>query len=92
MEDVGCTVEGEGLVLSAFKPAEDGQGAVVRCVNMRGASVRGRLRFARRLSRAVEVRADESPIGELTLEESGSTVVFAVSGHGMISVLIECAD
>jgi mannosylglycerate hydrolase len=92
IEAMGCTLEGEGLVLSAFKPAEDGQGAVVRCVNLRDASVRGRLRFAPRVSRAVEVRADESPIGELTLEESGSTVAFGVSGHGLVSVLIKWAD
>jgi alpha-mannosidase len=91
-EEAGCTLEGDGLVLSAVKPAEDGRGLVVRCANLRGALVQGRLRFARRLSRAAETRADESPIGEIALEESGSTVAFALGGHGMISVRVEWAD
>lgn len=88
----GCTLEGEGLVVSTFKPADDGDGAVVRVVNMRDAERRGRLRFERPLAAATETRADESPVGELPLEEAGRAVAFPVNGQGMITMRLQWAD
>lgn len=90
--DIGCELEGDGLILSALKPAEVGTGIVARCFSVREEAVRGRFRFGRRIARALQVRADETPIGELSLEEADRAVAFTVPGRGMASVRIEWAD
>ncbi len=89
---IGCHLEGEGLVLSALKPAEDGRGAVLRCYNVRQDVVGARLRLSRPIARATMIRADETPVGELPLSESGQTVAFTVPASGMTSVRLEWAD
>lgn len=88
--DAGLLLEGEGLVLSTFKPAEDGRGAIVRCYSLRGEPVAGRIRGTRRLARACLVRADESLVRELAIV-GGTEVEFVAAGHGMVSVRLEWA-
>jgi alpha-mannosidase len=88
----GCALEGEGLVLSALKPAEDGRGAVLRCYNVRDVPVAGRLRLTRPLARATLCRADETPVGELALDQGGHTAGFSAPAHGMVSVRLEWID
>jgi hypothetical protein len=87
-----CALDGDGLVLSVLKPAEDGNGAVMRCYSVRGNPVAGRLRLGRALARATMCRADESPVGELALSDSGRTVRFTVPAYGMVSVRLEWVD
>lgn len=55
----GIELDGEGLVLSTIKPAEEGDGFVIRCCNTTDEAVQGALRFATPPSRVVRVRADE---------------------------------
>jgi 2-O-(6-phospho-alpha-D-mannosyl)-D-glycerate hydrolase len=86
----GLTLEGEGLVFSTFKPAEDGRGAILRCYNVRGEVVGGRIRSARRLGKASLVRADESLVQELVIVD-GHLVDIVAAGRGMLSVRLEWA-
>ena len=90
--NAGCTLEGDGLVLSALKPAEDGNGAIMRCYSVQGVAVAGRLRLARALARATLCRADETAVGELPLGDAGRTVRFTVPAYGMASVRLEWVD
>jgi mannosylglycerate hydrolase len=87
----GLTVEGEGLVFSTLKPAEDGTGAILRCWSAREQPVAGRIRCVRRLARASLVRADESLVQELVIGD-GHAVELMAAGRGMVSVRLEWAD
>jgi alpha-mannosidase len=87
-----CALEGEGLVFSALKPAEDGNGAIMRCYSVRGHPVAGRLRLGRALARATMCRADETSVGELALSDGGRTVRFTAPALGMVSVRLEWVD
>ena len=62
------TLEGDGLVVSAIKPAAAGAGLVVRCYNASGESTRGCWRFGSRRAGAVRVRADEREPRPVPLE------------------------
>ena len=86
----GLVLEGEGLVLSTCKPAEDGKGTIVRCFNSRAKAVAGRIRSARGLAQASLVRADESLVRVLPVG-AGSEVEVVAAGRGMVSVRLEWA-
>jgi hypothetical protein len=88
----GCALEGDGLVFSSLKPAHEGTGAILRCYNLRGAESAGRLVLARPASRATLTRADETPIGELPLEQSGRVVSFTVPARGLATIRLEWFD
>jgi alpha-mannosidase len=79
-------------VLSALKPAEDGNGVIMRCYSVRGNPIAGLLRLGGVLARATMCRADEAPIGELALSGGGRTVRFMVPAYGMVSVRLEWVD
>jgi alpha-mannosidase len=90
LADSGLALEGEGLVHSTVKPAEDGTAAIFRCYNLRSDAVGGRVVSARRLARASLVRADESIVQELGLKD-GHAVEFVAAGGGMVSLRLEWA-
>jgi len=77
---------GEGLVLSACKPAEDGTGVILRCYNVRAEPVEGRLLSSRPLLRAEQVRADERAMRPLRLTEDQRGVGLTVPARGMVSM------
>jgi mannosylglycerate hydrolase len=81
-------LEGAGLVFSAMKPAEEGDAIVLRCYNARPAAAEGRWRLGHPASRAVRVRADETSIGELPLEDEGRMVPFRIGPREIVSVLV----
>jgi hypothetical protein len=83
----GIELEGEGLVLSAIKPAESGEGVVIRCYNLRAEPVEGCLRFGFSVRRAQQVRADETPVALLPIEEQGG-VRFTVPPRGVFSLCV----
>ena len=56
-------LEGRGLVFSAAKPPEAGDGLVLRCWNARAEPVSGVWRLGRPVTRAVRLRADERDDG-----------------------------
>jgi hypothetical protein len=89
--DAGVTLEGEGLVLSALKPADDGNGIIVRCYSLRGAPVAGRIRAGRPLARASLVRADETEVRPLAMAGAGDVVEFPVPAYGLVSLRLNLA-
>jgi mannosylglycerate hydrolase len=91
--ELDIRLEGAGLVFSSMKPAEEGDGLVLRCYNARPAATAGRWRLGRSAARAVRVRADESALEELSLEElslegGGRAVPFHAGPHEIVSVLV----
>jgi len=81
-------LDGEGLVLSTIKPAEEGDGIVIRCYNSTAHAVQGTLRFGRPRSRAVRVRADEQePVG-ISLGNAGRTLTFTAAPHAWVTVVV----
>ncbi|MEP7324663.1 MAG: glycosyl hydrolase-related protein, partial [Gemmatimonadota bacterium] len=87
-ETPSLELEGEGLVLSAIKPAEDSEGMVVRCFNLRDNRVTGTLRAGVEVSRATLCRADESPVESLKVDKSG-VIRFPVSPRSVATVLLQ---
>jgi mannosylglycerate hydrolase len=83
----GIVLEGDGLVLSAVKPPETGDGLVLRCRNARDQAVEGRIRFDRPLRSAAMIRADETRLDALPLDDGGRVVRFAVPARGLASLL-----
>ena len=79
---------GDGLVLSAVKPAESGSGTVLRCYNAGTTATWGTWKVAPTPRRAVRTRADEHPLDELVVEngvirfrsEPGEVVTVVVEG------------
>jgi alpha-mannosidase len=78
-------LEPPSLLLSAVKPAEDGNGIVVRVLNPGGVNVRASLRFGFDVRRVDPVRLDEEPAAHDVVVESGQ-VTFDVPPHALRSV------
>jgi hypothetical protein len=91
LPDLEVQLEGPGLVLSAVKPAEEGDALVLRCYNARGEPVGGRWRLGRPASRAVLLRADERGGTELSLEAGGLEVPFRAGPHGLVTIALHFA-
>ncbi len=81
-------LEGAGLVFSSMKAAEDGDALVLRCYNARAAATDGRWRLGRPAAGAARVRADETRLGELLLEDGGRVIPFGAGPHEIVSVLV----
>lgn len=85
---VGVELEGP-LVLSALKPAEEGDAVVLRCYNPRGDVARGAWRFARPVARAERCRADETTAVEpLPLSGGGTRCDLAVAPFDVATVRV----
>jgi len=87
-ETPGIELEGDGLVLSAVKPAQESGGIIVRCYNLRDKSVPGSLRAGITLASATLCRADESPIESLKVDKGGM-VRFSVSPYSVATILLQ---
>jgi len=85
---VDVTLEGEGLVLSAVKPARVGAGLVLRCYNATERRVGGAWRFGDGIRTAHRVRADERESQEQVLEQRGKIVRFVAEPHEIVTMLI----
>jgi hypothetical protein len=86
-------LEGRGLVFSSAKPPEEGRGLVLRCWNARPDAVAGAWRFARPVTSAVRLRADEAggSAEALPLADRGRVIPLAVGPHGLATVRVEVA-
>ncbi len=91
LEPGDWVLEGEGLVFSALKPAEDGRGVVLRCFNARHTEVTGACRASFLLADASRVRADESAAEPMTVERDGRTVRFPAAGREIVTLLLHPA-
>jgi alpha-mannosidase len=87
IRETGLALEGEGLVFSACTTTADGRALLARCYNLRDEPVRGRWRSARQLRDATLVRADETRLAVLAIDD-GTSVPFDVPARGLASVLL----
>jgi len=73
------------IAFSACKPAEDGNGIVLRCVNLTDRPLRARWRLGIPVSAALLARLDETPIEDLALE--GRDIPFRARPHAVTSII-----
>ena len=78
-------LEPEGLVLSACKPAEDGDGLVLRLLNPSDTEVEAIVEIGLAVASAESVRLDESP-DTLALDLDGTRLRLVVGPHQLRSV------
>lgn len=82
----GIALEGAGLAFSAAMPAREAGCVVLRCVNRRGAMVRGRWRLGRSIAEAWRARLDESPVAGL--EAAESSVEFDAPPMAIVTIVV----
>jgi alpha-mannosidase len=76
-----------GLVaFAACKPAEEGEGILLRCFNLCDRSIRSRWRIGLPISDAAMVRLDETPLAALEIDES--TIAFESPPRGVSSIIV----
>ena len=85
----GIALEGEGLVCSAIKPAEESRGIVLRCYNARAGTVAGRWVFGSPRRRASRVRADEREGRDVPLARGGRVLAFEAAPGAWVTHLVE---
>jgi alpha-mannosidase len=83
------SLEGDGLVFSALKPAENGSGWVLRCYNTLAVETEGRWALARPIRRALLLRADETPLEDIPLGADGTSVGFRAGPAQIVTLGIE---
>jgi alpha-mannosidase len=85
-------LEGEGLVFSAIKPAEQGGGMVLRCFNATAQPAAGTWHMSAPLSAAQRSRADERPLHEIRLGEGSRSVPFHAAPHEIVTIVVTLAQ
>ena len=85
---VSVELEGEGLVLSTVKPADDGGGVILRCWNATGERRKGAWRVAPAAAEALRCRADELAGGPLALEHDGARIPFDAGPYEIVTIRI----
>jgi hypothetical protein len=85
-ERAGLELEGAGLAFSAAAPAQREGWLMLRCVNRRGESVRGRWTLAHPITEAVIARLDETPVAPLAVE--GMSVSFEAAPYEIVTLLL----
>ncbi|HTS00108.1 MAG TPA: glycoside hydrolase family 38 C-terminal domain-containing protein [Bacteroidota bacterium] len=90
MESSLFSLEGDPLVLSALKEAEDGGGIVVRVYNPSPAPARGVLRCGRPVKGAHCCTLNEDPAGEIEVAAGpdGSAVPLSVGAGGILTLRV----
>jgi alpha-mannosidase len=83
------TLEGDGLVLSAVKPAETGAAVILRCYNATANQVQGLWRLSLPVTGAWRVRADEREPCEIPLGPDHSRVPFEAGPHEIVTIRIQ---
>ena len=78
-------VEPSTLVLSAFKPAEGGNGVVVRILNPTTAAQQARITLGFPFERSVMLRLDETPEAS-SPQRDGQSLCFSVPPHALRTV------
>jgi hypothetical protein len=84
---VGIELEGEGLVLSAARPAEDGDGMILRCWNARETIADGRWRLRPPARQAERSAADERAGQAMPVSADGS-VAFQAGPRELVTVRV----
>jgi 2-O-(6-phospho-alpha-D-mannosyl)-D-glycerate hydrolase len=87
--DAALRLEGDGLVFSALKPAEENDGIILRCYNARTTPAEGTWRTTFPVDSAKRVRADEREPSQLSVEDGGRVIRFHAGPHEIVSVLVQ---
>ena len=82
----GPALDGEGLVLSAVKPADDGRGVILRCWNARHEPVAGAWRLPAAARSATWCRLDETDIAALRVRSG--RVAFEAPPSGIVTIRV----
>jgi hypothetical protein len=85
---VDLRLEGFGLVFSGMKPAEQGEGVVLRCYNATARPTAGLWHFGEPVSGAQRARADERPLHDIRLGEGGRIVPFHAGAHEIVTIMV----
>jgi mannosylglycerate hydrolase len=80
-------IDEPALLLSAFKPAEDGSGDVLRLLNPTDRELRGRIRLGFPVRDVVPVRLDESPVDQ-PVTRRDRQLELLVPPHALRSLLL----
>ena len=90
-EPIDVRLEGDGLVFSGLKPAEQGEAMVLRCYNATARPTAGSLALRRAGSSAQRARADERQLHEIRLGEGGRFVPFHAAAHEIVTIMVALA-
>jgi 2-O-(6-phospho-alpha-D-mannosyl)-D-glycerate hydrolase len=82
----GPTLEGAGLVLKSVKQADDGDGIILRCVNVTNHPVRGAWVWPGPLRDAVRVALGESPDESRQCHRTGSRIEFDAAPREVVTL------
>jgi mannosylglycerate hydrolase len=88
LEPIDLRLEGYGLVFSGMKPAEQGDGLVLRCYNATGRPTAGIWHFGRPVASARRARADERALHDIRLGEGGQIVPFHAAAHEIVTIVV----
>jgi alpha-mannosidase len=88
---IDVRLEGYGLVFSALKPAEQGEGMVLRCYNATGKPTAGLWHFNQPVSSAKRARADELGLHDIRLGDGGRIVPFHAAAHEIVTIMVSLA-
>lgn len=92
LPELDIRLEGEGLVFSALKPAEDGRALVLRCYNATARPAAGTWVFPVALTSARRARADEQPLHEIRLGDGGRSIPFHAAPHEIVTIVVALAE
>jgi len=81
----------DGLVFSGIKPSEDGSALVVRLYNPTERTVGGTITMRMPIRKAEEVKMDETPVGELAVEDGRRVKVDGVGTRKVVTVKLSRA-
>ncbi len=84
---IAIDLEGRGLVFTALKRAEEGDGIVLRCYNSSAALVAGRWTIGSPVARAILVRADETPLRALDVVRQ-RVITFEAPPRGLVTIIV----
>jgi 2-O-(6-phospho-alpha-D-mannosyl)-D-glycerate hydrolase len=88
IQQLDLRLEGEGLVFSALKPAEDGRAMVLRCYNATARPTAGAWHFGVPVTTAHRARADERQLHDIRLGEGGRSVPFHAAPHEIVTIMV----
>jgi alpha-mannosidase len=92
LQDFDIRLEGEGLVFSALKPAEDGRALVLRCYNATARPAAGTWSLSAVVASAQRSRADEQPLHEIRLGDGGRSIPFHAAPHEIVTIVVTLAE